>query len=86
MKRTPRQSYDLLEDWLEQLRTAYVEKAVEVASYEDTHHLASDNEAYVQMDRIERDIERAERALRLFRLHNMQITVPATAQKTANAA
>lgn len=86
MECTPRQSYDLLEDWLDQLRVAYVQKALEVASYEETHHLASDNDAYVQMDRIERDIERAERALQLFRLHHKQIAVPATAEKTANAA
>ena len=86
MEHSPRQSYDLLEDWPDRLRAAYVEKAVEIASYDEMHQMMSDNDTYVQMDRIERDIERAERALRLFRLHHMHIVIPAAAEKAADAA
>ena len=74
---------------LERLRAAYVEMAVEIASYEETHQLGSDNDTYVQMDRIERDIERAEQAIRLFRLHHMHVAIPAVAERIvaeANAA
>jgi hypothetical protein len=66
-------TYDLLDSWKNQLQLSYVQVASTIARYEQTTQLTSEREQYRQLDRIARDIERAEYALKLFRLQYMNL-------------
>jgi len=66
-------AYDLLDNWKNQLQLSYVKLASAIARYEQTTQLTSERDQYRQLDRIARDIERAEYAMKLFRLQHMNL-------------
>jgi hypothetical protein len=79
-------TYDLLESWKNQLQLSYVQVAANLARYEQSTQLTGEREQYRQLDRIARDIERAEYALKLFRLQHMNILAPMLANTRSEAA
>ena len=80
------ETYDLLEDWKNQLQMSYGKLAAKIAHYEQTSQLTSDRDLYRQLDRVARDIERAEYALKLFRLQHTNLALGAGANLTRTEA
>ncbi len=69
----PSTTYDLLESWKNQLQLSYVQHAAKIAGFEQSSRVASGREHYRQLDLLARDIERAEYALKLFRLQHVNV-------------
>ncbi len=80
-----RSTYDLLENWRNELQLSYIRLATKIAKYEESHMLASQHPLYPQLDRVEREIERAEYALRLFRAQHMHVLLPMLAEQRDKA-
>lgn len=81
-----RSTYDLLEGWRDQLQVTYVRVAAQIARFERSNQVPSDRDLYGQLDRLERDIARAEYALKLFRAQHMQVLLPMLLKREAEAA
>jgi hypothetical protein len=64
-----RHSLERLEDWLSKLEEQYVQLALMIAQYEGEHDLAAFNDTHTQLDRLEVDMERAKRAIKLAKKH-----------------
>ncbi|MSO71719.1 MAG: hypothetical protein EXQ88_06910 [Alphaproteobacteria bacterium] len=79
-------AYDLLDSWKNQLQLSYVKLASSIARYEQTTQLTSEREQYRQLDRIARDIERAEYALKLFRLQQTNLAAASIVNERRGAA
>ena len=60
-------SYSELQSWLHRLEVKYIKLAMEIATYEKTRDCGSVHEDYDEMDRIEKDIIRARKAIELYR-------------------
>jgi hypothetical protein len=58
-----------MEAWLKRLELKYIQLALEVAAYEEDREVGSDHDNYIEMDRIENDIERAREGVDLCRKH-----------------
>lgn len=79
-------AYDLLDNWKNQLQQSYVQLASSIARYEQTTQLTNERDKYRQLDRIARDIERAEYALKLFRLQHMNLAASSIIDERRGAA
>jgi hypothetical protein len=55
-----------LEAWLQRLEMKYIKLAAEIAAYEKGRECGSVHEDYDEMDRIEKDIVRARKAIDLY--------------------
>lgn len=64
-----RHSLERLEEWLSNLEQQYVQLALMIAQYEGEHDLATFNDTHTQLDRLEIDMERAQRAIKLAKKH-----------------
>lgn len=58
-----------IEAWMKRLELKYIQLALEIADYEMKRDVGSVHENYEEMDRIERDIERAREGIALCRKH-----------------
>jgi hypothetical protein len=65
----PESSRVEMEAWLKRLEMKYIQLALEVAAYEEDREVGSDHDNYIEMDRIENDIERAREGVALCRKH-----------------
>ena len=63
------QTLEKLQLWQSKLEEQYVRLAMMIAQYEGEHDLAAFNDAHVQLDRIEVDMARAARAIKLAKKH-----------------
>ena len=79
-------SYDLLDDWKNQLQVTYLQQAAKIAKWEKTNGITSERDQYRQLDRLARDIERAEYALKLFRLQHLSLSVESVLKARDQAA
>ena len=60
-----------LQNWWSRLERQYIRETHQVALYEEEHQLASSNDTYDHLDRLERDIERADYAIKLCGRHDI---------------
>lgn len=63
------QSIEKLAHWQSRLEEQYVRLAMSIAQYEGEHDLAAFNDVHVQLDRLELDLARASRAIKLANKH-----------------